>query len=188
MLFCCRSHLVSYFPLPSKFSESVHKVLCISFFKKLFYWSIIDLQGCVNFCCIAKWFSYTCCCCSVAKPCTTLGNPTAAACQPSLSFTISWSSLKFMSIESVMPSNHLILCRLLSLLPSIFPSITGFSWMRTEWVSSSHQVAKVIYTYTYTHTHTFLHIYIFFIYVRYICIDTHFFTFFPLWFLTGYWI
>ena len=49
-----------------------------------------------------------------------------AACQASLSFTISWSLLKLMSIESVMPSNHLILCRPL-LLPSIFPSIRVFS-------------------------------------------------------------
>ena len=46
-----------------------------------------------------------------------------AACQASLSFTISRSLLKLMSIESVMPSNHLILCRPLLLLPAIFPSI-----------------------------------------------------------------
>ena len=49
--------------------------------------------------------------------------PWTAACQASLSFTISQSLLKFMSIESVMPSNRLILCCLLLLLPSIFPSI-----------------------------------------------------------------
>ena len=48
--------------------------------------------------------------------------PWSATCQASLSFTISWSLLKLKSIESVMPSNHLILCCLL-LLPSIFPSI-----------------------------------------------------------------
>ena len=53
--------------------------------------------------------------------------PWTAACQASLSFTISWSLLKFMSIESVMPSNHLISCCPLLLLPSIFPSITVFS-------------------------------------------------------------
>ena len=47
--------------------------------------------------------------------------------QASLSFTISWSLLKLMSIESVMPSNHLILCCPLVLLPSIFSSITVFS-------------------------------------------------------------
>ena len=50
-----------------------------------------------------------------------------AACQASLSFTISKSLLYLMSIESVMPSNHLILCRPLLLLPSIFPSIRVFS-------------------------------------------------------------
>ena len=52
--------------------------------------------------------------------------PRTAACQASQSFTISWSLLKLMSIESVMPSNHLILCWPL-LLPSICPSIRVFS-------------------------------------------------------------
>ena len=52
--------------------------------------------------------------------------PWTAAHQASLSFTISWSLLKLMSIESVMPSNRLILCHPL-LLPSIFPIIRGFS-------------------------------------------------------------
>ena len=52
--------------------------------------------------------------------------PWTAALQASLSITNSWSLLKLMSIESVMPSNHLILCHLL-LLPSIFPSIRVFS-------------------------------------------------------------
>ena len=47
--------------------------------------------------------------------------PWTAACQASLSFTISWGLLKLMSIESVMPSSHLILCHPLLLLPSIFP-------------------------------------------------------------------
>ena len=53
--------------------------------------------------------------------------PWTAARQASLSFTISQSLLKLMSIESVMPSNHLILCRPLLLLPSILPSIRVFS-------------------------------------------------------------
>ena len=53
--------------------------------------------------------------------------PWAMACQASLSITNSQSLLKLMSIELVMPSNHLILCRLLLLLPSIFPSIRIFS-------------------------------------------------------------
>ena len=50
-----------------------------------------------------------------------------AAHQASLSFTISPSLLKLMSIELVVPSSHLILCRPLLLLPSVFPSITVFS-------------------------------------------------------------
>ena len=54
--------------------------------------------------------------------------PWIAAHQAFLSFTISWSLLKLMSIESVMPSNHLILCHPLLLLPSIFPSIRVFSY------------------------------------------------------------
>ena len=53
--------------------------------------------------------------------------PWTAACQASLSITNSRSLLKLMSIESVMPSNHLILCHPLLLLPSIFPSIRVFS-------------------------------------------------------------
>ena len=53
--------------------------------------------------------------------------PWTTACQASLSFTISQSLLKLMSIESVMPSSHLILYCPLLLLPSIFPSIRVFS-------------------------------------------------------------
>ena len=53
--------------------------------------------------------------------------PWAVACQASLSITNSWSLLKLMSIKSVMPSNHLILCCPVLLLPSIFPSISVFS-------------------------------------------------------------
>jgi len=52
--------------------------------------------------------------------------PWTAACQNSLSFTISQSLFKLMSIEPVMPSNHLILCCPLLLLPSVFPSIKIF--------------------------------------------------------------
>ena len=53
--------------------------------------------------------------------------PWAAACQASLSITNSQSLLKLMSIESVMPSNHLMFCHSLLLSPSIFPSIRVFS-------------------------------------------------------------
>ena len=56
-----------------------------------------------------------------------LATPWTAACQASLSITNSKSLLKLMSIESVMPSNHLILCHPLLLLPSVFPSIGVFS-------------------------------------------------------------
>ena len=70
--------------------------------------------------------------CLFVTPCT-------AAYQASLSFTISWSLLKLMSIELVMPSNHLILCHPILRLPSVFPSIRAFS-------SESAQGAKVLGT------------------------------------------
>ena len=80
-----------------------------------------------------RWFrmvfyqkEVTCHCCSVAKSYLFATSWTAAR-QASLSFTVSWSLLKLMSIESVMPSNHLILCCPLLVLPSIFPSIRVFS-------------------------------------------------------------
>ena len=63
------------------------------------------------------------CCCSVAKSRLTLYIPWTVAHQDPLSFTISQSLLKFMSIELVMLSNHLILCHPL-LSPSIFPNIS----------------------------------------------------------------
>ena len=64
------------------------------------------------------------------------GTPRTAARQASLSFTISWSLLKLVSIESMMPSNHLILCCPLLLLPPIFPNIRVFpneSVLRIRW-------------------------------------------------------
>ena len=69
------------------------------------------------------------CCCSVSQLCLILCDPMdySTGLQASLSFTISWSLLKLTSIESVMPSNHLILCHPLLLLPSTFPSIRVFS-------------------------------------------------------------
>ena len=74
-----------------------------------------------------------------------------AAYQASLSFTIFWSLLKLLSIESVMPSNHLILCRPLLLLPSIFSSIRVFSmsWLfasggQSFGASASTSAAKVL--------------------------------------------
>ena len=64
------------------------------------------------------------CCCTVLFDSVT---PWTAACQASLSFTTSQGLIKLKSIESVMPSNHLILCRPLLLLPSIFLSLRVFS-------------------------------------------------------------
>ena len=82
--------------------------------------------------------------------------PWTAACQASLPITHSRSLLKFMSIESVMPSNHLILCRPLLLLPSIFSSIRVFSsklvlyirwskyWSFSFSISSSNEYSGLI--------------------------------------------
>ena len=74
---------------------------------------------------------------SCVQLCVTLWT---AAYQASLSFTISWSLLRLMSTESMMPLNHLILCRPLLLMPSIFPSIRVFS----NELALLHQVAKVL--------------------------------------------
>ena len=60
---------------------------------------------------------------SVAESCPTLCNPMDCSMPGSLSIANSWSLLKLMSIESMMPSSHIILCCPLRLLPSIFPSI-----------------------------------------------------------------
>ena len=82
--------------------------------------------------------------------------PWTAAHQASLSFTISQSLLKFMSIESVMPSNHLVLCHPLLLLSSIFPSLRVFSnestlhirwpkyWSISFSISSSNEYSGLI--------------------------------------------
>ena len=83
--------------------------------------------------------------------------PWTAAHQASLSITISWSLLKLISIESVMPSNQLILCCPLLLLPSIFPSSRVFSnesVLRIRWpkywsysfsISPSNEYSELIY-------------------------------------------
>ena len=84
--------------------------------------------------------------------------PWAAALQTSLSITSSWSLLKLMSIELVMPSNHLIFYRPLLLLPSIFPSIRVFSsesvlcirwskyWSFRFSISPSNEYSELIYS------------------------------------------
>ena len=76
-----------------------------------------------TFPCISLALSVQFCCSGVSES----GTPWTAARQASLSITNSQSLIKLMSIESVMPSNHLTLCHPLHLLPSIFPSIRVFS-------------------------------------------------------------
>ena len=83
-------------------------------------------------------------------------SPLTAALQAFLSFTTSWSLLKLMSTQSVMPSSHLILCRRLHLLPSIFPNIRVFSiefalgirwpkyWSFSLSISSSNEYSGLI--------------------------------------------
>ena len=74
------------------------------------------------------WVIFHCIyCSSFTQSCPIFATPWTAAHQASLSFTISQSLLKLMSIKSVMPSNYLVLCPPLLLLPSIFPSIRVFS-------------------------------------------------------------
>ena len=68
-----------------------------------------------------------CCYCSGSSHVRLFATPRIAACQASPSSTISQSLLKLVSFESVMPSNHLILCHSLLRLPSIFPSSRVFS-------------------------------------------------------------
>ena len=74
--------------------------------------------------------------------------PWIAACQASLSITNSRSLLKLMSIELVIPSSHLILCRPFSSCPQSLPASGSF-----QWVNSSHEVAKVL-EFQLQHHHT----------------------------------
>ena len=84
------------------------------------------------------WWIFHCIgssCCSVIQSCLTFKTLWTAACQASLSFTISWGLFKLISIDSVMLPNHLTLSHPLLLLPSIFPSIRIFSndWLCIRW-------------------------------------------------------
>ena len=113
---------------------------------KFFSWCIFDLQLCVHFWCIVKWFSHMCVCVCiifhilfhyglfslVQFSCSVVSNSlwpheSQHARPPCPSPTPGACLLKLMSIESMIPSNHLILCRPLLLSPSIFPSIRVFS-------------------------------------------------------------
>ena len=77
-------------------------------------------------------FPVPCCCCQVVS--LALCNPVDCSTQASLSFTISWILLKPTSVESVMPSSHLILCRPFSSCPQSFPASGSFpmSWFFTS--------------------------------------------------------
>ena len=77
--------------------------------------------------CILYKYIYNICIVQLLSHVRLFVTPQTAVCQASLSITNSWSLLKLMSIESVMPSNHFFLCRPLLLLPSVFPSIRVFS-------------------------------------------------------------
>ena len=95
---------------------------------------------------------YTCFVVQSLSPVWLFAIPWTAAWQASLSFTISQSLLKLMSIESVIPSDHLILCHPFLLLPSIFPSIRVFSrelavcisWPKYWSISPSNEYSGLI--------------------------------------------
>jgi len=118
----------SLFPLFDKRSGE-GPVQSFYFLTFILYSCILDLQSCISLSCIAKWFSCTCISLvqfsrSVVSDSAT---PWIAARQASLSITNSRNSPRLTSIESLMPSSHLILCRPLHLLPPIPLSIRLFS-------------------------------------------------------------
>ena len=102
--------MLKIYPLPIALAECHQFKICSYFFYFFFLPCVISVQ-----------FS------SFTQSCPTLCDAMDLACQASLSFIISPSLLRFWSIELVMPSNHLILCCPLLLLPSVFPSIRIFS-------------------------------------------------------------
>ena len=131
----CELSILSWCSLPCYWSScsifSPHSYLILIYHFTLYLETSIPLPG---FICHLSM-----CCCSVARYVWHSATPWIAACQASLSSIICWSFLKLISIESVMLSNHLILCHPL-LLPSIFLQHQGLF----QWVGSSHQVAKVL--------------------------------------------
>ena len=122
---------------------------CVSWIFRgiLYHWATKDHIKILLFIILYKYsLNVIFCCCSVSHVWLFV-IPWTAACQASLSFSISGSLLKLMSIESVMPSNHFILSRSLLLLPSTLPSIKNFSnesalhikWPK-HWASASASV------------------------------------------------
>ena len=102
-------HFIIKIYMKMKKKKSLQKNLNESFGQPNNKW---ELCCCLSFSCSVKWLFVT---------------PWTIARQTSLSFTISQNLLKLMSIDWVMPSNHLILCHPLLLMPSIYPSIRVFS-------------------------------------------------------------
>ena len=129
------NHFHSVFPI-NDFSSSENVFISSSFLKDIFGghrilgWLIFSFSS----------FQFN----SVTHSCLSLCDPWTAACQASLSITNSWSLLKLMFIESVMPYNHLVLRRPLLLLPSISPA-SGSSLI-TE--PKPHQVLRLTPSYT----------------------------------------
>ena len=140
-------HTQSCPTLQSPLGSSVHGILEA----RILEWVAIPFSRASSWCRDLTWLSYTASRFLITelsgKPMRTIrsvqwlsrvqlfATPWTAACQASLSFT--QSLLRFMSIESVIPSNHLILCCPLLLLPSIFPSIRVFSSesvLRIRWL------------------------------------------------------
>ena len=139
VLVCIDSKIFFHVNQPLELIQASHYIMCC--FSDIYYtlkcmykaqvsvltWMLIWFSnGCIYYHC---WlFSFTMWVNSVqsVNHVRLLVTPWTAACQASLSITNSWSLLIFMSIESVMPSHHLILCRPILLLPSIFPSIRVF--------------------------------------------------------------
>ena len=117
------------------------------FFFSSFYWEIIVIHHCINLRHKAWWFDLHTLLLFSLSVMPHSATPWTAAHQASLPFTISWSVLKFVSIESMMPSNHLILCCPLLLLPSNFPSIRirwPKYWSISFSISSSNEYSGLI--------------------------------------------
>ena len=118
-------------------------------------------QCCISFRCTAKWNSYRCVCAPLQSHVWLFVTSWTAALQASLSFTISWSLLKFTSTELAMLPNHLSLCLPFLLLASVFPSIRVFLnelalhitwpkyWSFRFSTSPSNEYSGLIYTCIY---------------------------------------
>ena len=99
-----------------KLSAAILTPVCLSFLYQSCFFELIISSRCLGYIVVQS-----------LSPVQLFAIPWTAAHQSSLTFTVSWSLLKLISIELMIPSNHLILCCSLLLSPSIFPSIRVFS-------------------------------------------------------------